>query len=89
MSAMTDVDVGIGQRPPPRSPDLKAAIEYLVASGATAISITESDGACTFRIGTKIDPNAVAIHWLNTTLAPSIVTQARRDGHPVYKAFFE
>jgi hypothetical protein len=45
--AMTDLDVGTGHaRPAQRSPDTKAAIDYLIASGATAITITEHDGVC-------------------------------------------
>ncbi len=41
MEMMTDVETG-GARPV-RSPDTKAAFAYLVASGATAITITDHD----------------------------------------------
>jgi hypothetical protein len=47
MSTRTDVDVGTGHaQPAPRSPDIKAALEYLVASGVPAITIIEIDGVC-------------------------------------------
>jgi len=62
----------------------KAAIDYLKASGATAISVVAIDGVCTFHVGHKIDPHAVLIQWLPETVAASIVKQARRDAgkHP-------
>jgi hypothetical protein len=48
--------------PRPRaSASSKAAINYLIASGATAISVIETETGCTFRIGSKIDPPAAAI----------------------------
>lgn len=76
--AMTDVDVA-KSRPTQRPSGTKAAIEYLVASGATAISITEQDGVCAFHVGHKIDPHAVSIQWVLETQARAIVKQARRD----------
>jgi hypothetical protein len=78
--SMTDTEIGHAR--PARSPDAKAAITYLIASGATAISIVEIEGACAFRLGHKIDPNAIAVHWLNRPNAMAISRQARRDaGH--------
>jgi hypothetical protein len=75
-----DVDVGTGHtRPGPRSPNTKAAINYLIASGAVAITITEHDGVCSFNVGHKIDPHAVSVQWLPETQARAIVRQARRD----------
>jgi hypothetical protein len=54
--AMTDIDVGTGHtRPAQSSSDTKSAIEYLIASGAVAITITEHDGICSFHVGHKID----------------------------------
>jgi hypothetical protein len=47
-----------------KSPNRKRTMEYLAASGATAISIIEIDGVCTFRVGTKIDPRAVSVQWI-------------------------
>jgi hypothetical protein len=52
---MTAVEIGHAR--PARSPETKAAIKYLEASGATAISVIEADTGCTFRVGTKIDPH--------------------------------
>jgi hypothetical protein len=69
----------IGHTRPARSPDTKAAINYLIASGATAISIVEIDGVCAFHVGHKIDPHAVSVQWLPETHARAIVKQARRD----------
>src|SRR5437879_6258403 len=76
---MTMTDVEIGHARPARSQDTKAAINYLIASGAVAISITEHDGVCAFHLGHKIDPHAVSVQWLPETQALAIVRQARRD----------
>jgi hypothetical protein len=75
---MTMTDVEIGHARPTRSPDTKAAIAYLTASGATAITVTEIDGVCSFHVGHKIDPRAVAVQWLPETTARAIVKLARR-----------
>ena len=56
---MTHVEIGHGR--PARSPDTKAAVAYLAASGAVAISIVEIDGVCTIRTGNKILPDAAAM----------------------------
>ncbi len=73
------LEVEAVDRPAARSPDIRAAVEYLVASGATAISITDRDGVCSFHVGQKIDPHAVSVQWLPETHARAIVKQARRD----------
>jgi hypothetical protein len=65
-------------RPAARSPDTKAAIAYLAASGATAITITEVDGVCTFRIGTKLLARSVAIFWIMEVDAKPVVASARK-----------
>jgi hypothetical protein len=77
---MTDADVSDAR--PASSPDTKAAIKYLIAAGAAAISIVEIDGACAFRIGHKIDPNAIEIYWL--TQAKPLARLARNEAgrHP-------
>jgi hypothetical protein len=68
-------------KPVPRPPD-KAAIQYLEASGATAISIVEVDGAAAFRVGTKIPPfangNFPAIFWIMASDAKPVAKLARR-----------
>jgi hypothetical protein len=71
-------------RPAARSPNAKAAINYLVASGATAISVIETGTGCTFRVGTKIDPHAVEIYWLTAAQAKPLVRLARKQAgrHP-------
>jgi len=46
------------------SPEAKAAIKYLIATGAAAISILERDDACQIRVGHKIDPGALSVHWV-------------------------
>jgi hypothetical protein len=76
---MTMTDAEIGHARSARSSDTKAAIEYLRASGATAIIIIEIDGICTISIGTKINPKAISVQWIVETLARSIVKQARHD----------
>jgi hypothetical protein len=75
---MTMTDVEISGARPAKAPNTKAAVAYLVASGATAISIVEIEGACAFRLGHKIDPNAISVHWLNRTNAMAISRQARK-----------
>jgi hypothetical protein len=65
-------------RPPPRSPDTKAAINYLIASGATAISVIETEAGCTFRIGAKLLARSVAIFWIMEVDAKPVVTSARK-----------
>jgi hypothetical protein len=75
---MTVTDVEIGHARPARSPDTKAAINYLVASGATAITITEIDGVCSFTSGHKIDPHAVSVQWLLESEARALLKLARK-----------
>jgi hypothetical protein len=48
-----DAEVETVARPAARSRDKKAAIAYLIASGATAICIIEDDTGCTFHVGAK------------------------------------
>jgi hypothetical protein len=54
----------------------KAALDYLKASGAVAVTITESDGVCTFSL--KLDPDAVAVYWLRETEAAAVIKAARQ-----------
>jgi hypothetical protein len=61
-------------RPAPRSPD-KAALKYLEASGARAISITCGSGHVVINVGYK--PNAVAAYWLPADKARSVAARAR------------
>jgi hypothetical protein len=61
-----------------RSTDTKAAVAYLIASGAVAISIVENETGCAFRIGTKIDPRAASVHWLPEAKARPVLKAARR-----------
>jgi hypothetical protein len=73
---LTEVEIDHARRV--RSPDTKAAIRYLEASGATAITITEHDGIASFHIGGKIDPRAVSVQWLPQMNAQAVVKLARR-----------
>jgi hypothetical protein len=75
---MTLTDVEIGHARPARSPDTKAAINYLVASGTTAINLTEADGVCAFHIGSKMIARSVAIFWIMEVDAKPVVTSARK-----------
>jgi hypothetical protein len=56
----------------------KTRAGYLTASGATAITITEVDGVCTFRIGTKMLARSVAMLWIMEVDAKPVVTSARK-----------
>jgi hypothetical protein len=69
--------VATAAKPVSRSSD-KAAINYLIASGATVISIVEVDGVAVFRVGTKINPNACAIYWIAEANAKPVVACTRR-----------
>jgi hypothetical protein len=83
MTILDDVaDVQTVARPAARSPDTRAATDYLIASGAVAISVIETETGCTFRVG-KIDPRAVAIYWTMAADARAVVTLARKiaGGH--------
>jgi len=75
---MTVTDVEIGHARPARSPDTKAAINYLTASGATAITITEINGVCAFHVGTKMLARSVAIFWIMEVDAKPVVASARK-----------
>jgi hypothetical protein len=80
---MTTLDVDVADaetvaRPAARSADTKAAIAYLIASGATAISIIENETGCAFRVGIKIDARAAVVHWLREGEATAVMRQARR-----------
>jgi hypothetical protein len=72
-------DVETVARPAARSPDTKAAINYLIASGATAITITENETGCSFKVGSKIDPYTVEIYWLTAAQAKPLVRLARKQ----------
>jgi hypothetical protein len=65
-------DAEIETSRPPR-----AAINYLIASGAAAITITADVDGASITVGTKIDPNAAAIFWLPANKARSIAMKAR------------
>jgi hypothetical protein len=81
MATMLDDVAAVAQtagQPPARSPNTKAAIAYLIASGATAISVIETEAGCAFRIGSKIDPRAVSAQWLPEANARAVMLKARR-----------
>jgi hypothetical protein len=61
------------------SRETKAAIKYLTATGSTAISIFERDGACQIRVGHKIDPDAHSVHWLRAPNAIAVSRKARKE----------
>jgi hypothetical protein len=71
-------DVETAARPAARSTDTKAALKYLEASGAVAITITENTAGCTFRVGTKLDPRVASVHWLRETEARAVLKAARK-----------
>jgi hypothetical protein len=62
-------------RPTARSPDTRAALAYLTASGATAISITADADGIAISVGIKRD--AVAAYWLPETMVRSVAAKAR------------
>jgi len=74
---MTLMDVEIGHARPARSPDKKAARDYLIASGASAISVIDNETGCTFATG-KLNPRAAVVFWLPDGEARAVVKLARR-----------
>ena len=61
MTTLLDVaDVETVARPA----DTRAAISYLVCSGATGIAIIENVKGCSFKIGSKISARAAVVYWL-------------------------
>jgi hypothetical protein len=62
-------------QPPTRSPNTKAAVAYLTASGATAITITADADGIAISVGIKRD--AVAAYWLPETMVRSVAAKAR------------
>jgi hypothetical protein len=67
------VDVRAVAKPAPRSPDTKATLAYLKASGATAISIDE---AGVIRTGKA--PAGLVTYWVRSDQATAICRRARR-----------
>jgi hypothetical protein len=61
-----------------RPADTRAAISYLVCSGATAIYIIENATGCAFKIGSKISARAAVVHWLREDEARKLLKAARR-----------
>jgi hypothetical protein len=76
--AMTRIETGTGHKRPAPAAGTKAAVAYLIASGATAISIVEHGDTCTFRVGSRIDPRAISIQWVLEPHARAIAKQARK-----------
>jgi hypothetical protein len=82
---MTVTDVEIGHARQRRSPDSRTAIEYLLASGAVAISLIEVDGAYVFRTGPLAKSRDIPsgrIFWISAQQAKPIVRRARKNAGP-------
>jgi hypothetical protein len=80
---MTTLDVDVADaetvaRPAARSADTRAAIRYLVCSGATAIAIIENVKGCSFTVGTKISARAAVVMWLREDEARPVMRKARK-----------
>jgi len=75
MTATTHVEIGNAR--PAKSPDTKAATDYLIASGCNAIAITVDVDGAVISVGTKIKLDAVAVFWLPETQARSVAAKAR------------
>jgi hypothetical protein len=77
-----DGDDGCPPRAPGQIAGQKAAINHLIASGATAIMITEHDGVCSFSCRLQDRPHAVLIQWLPETKARAIIKRAASPRFP-------
>jgi len=72
-------DVETVARPAARSSsDTKAAIAYLIASGATATYTTTTRDFVPIRSGSQIAANAVAVFWVQKKQAVALARLARR-----------
>jgi hypothetical protein len=79
MTTLDDVaDVETAARPAARSADTKAAVAYLIASGATAVTIIENVKGCSFKVGTKISARAAVVIWLREDEATAVMRKARK-----------
>jgi hypothetical protein len=73
---LDDLDIEAPAKSKPRaSASSKAAINYLIASCATAISIIADTDGIAISVGIKRD--AVAIYWLRAEKASSVAAMAR------------
>src|SRR5438128_1739844 len=63
-----------------KPPSRKRALEYLAASGAVPITITERDGVCSIHAGGKSDKmsDIISTVWLDERDAPRVAREARR-----------
>ena len=61
-----------------RPADTRAAISYLVCSGAVAITIIENVKGCAFKVGTKISARAAVVMWLREDEATAVMRKARK-----------
>jgi hypothetical protein len=75
---VANVAACINRKSIPRSPDTKAALAYLAASGAAPIFVTEVGDVATIRTGSKVDPRAVVVFWIAGQDAKPVVKVARR-----------
>jgi hypothetical protein len=76
---MTTLDVDVADVATAARPaDTRAAIAYLIASGATAISVIENQTGCSFKVGSKIDARAAVVMWLREDEAQAVLKAARR-----------
>src|SRR6266540_2540400 len=63
-----------------KAPNRKRALEYLAASGAVPISVTERDGVCSIRTGSKSETvsDIISTVWLDERMAAPVAREARR-----------
>jgi hypothetical protein len=74
---LTEIETPVAQPKPRASASSKAAIKYLEASGAVAISVTGPADFVPIRVG-KIGPHAVAVFWIKKEAAVAVARLARR-----------
>jgi hypothetical protein len=56
----------------------RAALAYLEASDAAAISIVRSETGCTFRTGIAGPGDIIATYWVSASLATAVARRARK-----------
>ena len=76
LDVVADAPIVTADMSAPRSPNTRAALKYLEASGVRAISITSGAGHVVIHVGYKVD--AVIAYWLPAVSARPVAARARK-----------
>jgi hypothetical protein len=76
LDVVADAPIVTADMSAPRSPNTRAALKYLEASGVRAISFTSGAGHVVIHVGYKVD--AVIAYWLPAVSARPVAARARK-----------